>query len=457
MKRVLLVIVGIIPLFLSGITLERSIELSLAKNRELLSKQFDISKAERDIEVSKSNLLPQLSFEVGGNISNTHNPEAFTGGPGNIEDKLTLTASEDAHMLADHMNGIYESLVPEDSETKVQVSSKIKATQLIYSGGKVSTGVKINQTLLEIQKDSYELAKENVIYRTKELFYSALLTRDVLQITKDSWALANKHYQQVKLMNEEGMSSDYDLLRAELEVSRLEPAVEKAINDYKMVISALEQHLGNSSIDVIEGDIVLPMAEDISLNQCYIELIDNRIELKMANKKKQIEKYSYKIAKSDYLPSIGLNSEVGIFAQDEDMPTDSDYYGYSYSIGIGFSIPLFTGFSTENKIKKAKLSLKQVLNDNADMEDKLRLEVKQNHLELGKTWKTVRTMNKNLELAESGFAIATTRYENQLGIQLELIDAQLQLKQAKLELKNATYNTIMATEKLHLSLGRKLN
>ncbi len=456
MKKSLFMLLTLIPMLMQGINLDDAISQAIDNNKELQSLAYDIQITEKDIDIAYSNALPQVNFEGGLKYTETHNPDAFTTVPSNVVNSLDENATANEELLAAHTNALYDGLIPDEEVEAVQVAGSINLQQLIYAGGTVSNYIDISKKMLDIKSKQYELQKRNTIYKTKELFYQSLLARDVVQITRESYDLANEHYKLVQKLYEDDMSSEYDMLRAELEVSKIEPQVQEAENNYEIVVSALEQHLGNISIASIEGSIELPVYEDFTLKQCYIEMLNNRIELQLTEKSLDIKKIQYDIAKGNFLPKVAFEAGVSLFSQDDELQTDGDYYGHEYSLGLGVSIPIFSGFSNSNNLKKSKIAIRQQNLNNADLEDKLRLEVKQNLLNLEKVEETVKTQEKNLSLAQTGYEIAQTRYNNQVGIQLELFDAQIQLEQAKLELKNAIYNVIINKEKLELSLGREL-
>lgn len=61
-----------------------------------------------------------------------------------------------------------------------------------------------------------------------------------------------------------------------------------------------------------------------------------------------------------------------------------------------------------------------------------------------------------MRLAEQGLELARVRYENQVGIQLEVFDAQTTLSAIKLQYYQAIYEVISATRMLQKSLGTTL-
>jgi outer membrane protein TolC len=61
---------------------------------------------------------------------------------------------------------------------------------------------------------------------------------------------------------------------------------------------------------------------------------------------------------------------------------------------------------------------------------------------------------QNVALAQRGLEIAQARYENHIGIQLEVLDAQLQLRAARLAYMNAAFDATISDLSLHKAMGR---
>lgn len=63
---------------------------------------------------------------------------------------------------------------------------------------------------------------------------------------------------------------------------------------------------------------------------------------------------------------------------------------------------------------------------------------------------------QNIRMAERNLELAQLRYENQMGIQLEVFDAQTMLSSIKMQYIAAIYEVIAAERELTKSIGYKL-
>jgi outer membrane protein TolC len=256
-------------------------------------------------------------------------------------------------------------------------------------------------------------------------------------------------------MYNQGLVSEYDLLRAELEVAKLEPQLKEAQKNVELALESLKNHLNLQENIVLTEDIELPNMQEFVLESALREGLNNRTELEMSEINTEVSQVNLRYQKGNFLPNIGISAEYNYFGQNENS-IESDDWGNYYQVGIGFSMPLFTGFSNSAKIAKAKHKLKQAKYSHQDLQEKIKLQIKNAYLTWQKNMEKVETQKKNRELAQKGLEIAEARYANQVSDQLEVFDAQLQLKVARLNYMNTVYNTIMAYEELLKAIGREL-
>ena len=135
---------------------------------------------------------------------------------------------------------------------------------------------------------------------------------------------------------------------------------------------------------------------------------------------------------------------------------EADDFGTNYSVGIGISIPLFDGMSNRAKVKAAHHDYLLSRIQQRDAAALIRLEITQNYNNLRHAEENYRVQQENMRLAEQGLKLARVRYENQVGIQLEVFDAQTTLSAIKLQYYQAIYEVISATRMLQKSLGTTL-
>jgi OMF family outer membrane factor len=213
-------------------------------------------------------------------------------------------------------------------------------------------------------------------------------------------------------------------------------------------------NLDDPDLELID-DTDLPEMEKIDLKNAVESGLKKRMEIELSEIGVDVSKVMLRYEKGNFLPNIGITADYTYFGADE-KKIESDDWGNSYQVGIGFSMPLFTGFSNSSKIKKAKHTLNQSKLDHRTLQEMIELDIRNSYWQLQADLEKVNVQTRNVKLATKGLEIANARYKNQVSNQLEIIDAQLQLKAAKLSFMNAKYAAVISYTKLQKAMGREL-
>jgi outer membrane protein TolC len=454
-----IIILGLLLLPLSAeqlITLSGSIELAKQQNKALMHAREEVGVYRQEYNNIRGNLFPQISLSGGYQYSHSRLPKAALPQLPSLVDMLDNAATANDSLIAGYIDDGFGAFVPSRESGDHTLAGTISLSQVIFMGGKLINGINIAGKLYTLQEKRFWLEEQNLIFQTIDLYYKTKLAGEMAEIQEEALAFANMYFAQVSIMYEEGLVSEYDLLRSELEVKKLEPQVMEAQKNFKLAKENFANHLNLESSDIILiDDIDLPEFIETDLSEALQTALQQRMELELSQIGVDVNKVTLRYEKGNFLPNIGISADYTFYGADEDK-IERDDWGSSYQIGIGFSMPLFTGLSNSSKIKKARHKLKQAELNHRTLQEMIELDVKNAYLQLEADLQKLEVQTKNVELATKGMQIANARYENYLSNQLEVIDAQLQLKTAKLSLLNARYNAALSNERLKKAIGFEL-
>ena len=448
------------------LSLHKCIELTKLNNKRLIQADLEVKQYKQDYNNVRGRLFPQLSLSAGYQYKKTELPESAQMESSDLTTMLDslvggATANNEIlygndQIIAGYVDGALNNLMPSSVQKERSAFAQIKLDQVIFMGGKLINGINVASKLYHLQEKKYFLTKQDVIYDAIANYYSTKLARMVWKIKREALSTAQKHYEQVEAMYAQGLVSEYDKLRANLEVKQLKPQVLDAKKNYQLALKNLKNYVGISDTTdlFLTTDISLPSIE-VEYNKAIEEGLQNRIELELADLNVEVNKVNYRYEKGNFLPQIGFSAEYNYFGQNESRIESEDWGNY-YQLGVGFSMPLFTGLSNTAKKAKARHALKQAKISRQDLREKIGLDIKNSVLQVQSDLENVESQKENVQLAQKALNIAETRYENQLANQLEVFDAQLNLQSAKLSHLNAVYKVIMSYEKLKKAIGRKL-
>lgn len=421
MKFSILLIIMMIPYVIFGMTLEEAENIAQQNNKEIKIAQEGKSQSFSNYKSIRGNLYPQLNLSGSYGLKKTDVPEILP--PGAMAEK------------------------------EMPLNTVLSMNQILFSKD-VFNGLKAAKVYNNINDTMLDVTVRNVLFETRRLFNTALLTKQVVAIHEEALEIANAQYERINSMFAQGIVSEFDKLRAELMVSELNPKLQEAINNYQLSLQALQNHLGGTvEVKDVEGLLTEPSMQNISLDQAIKEGLDNRLELQATQLNVDILDIQYQNQKKSYLPSVALSGSVTNFTVTNDYEVEADNFGNIYSVAVGFQMPLFTGFSNRQKANDYKHQLNSARLKTSVLYDNIKLEIKSNYLSLEKNKKNVEAAEKNRELATRGLTIAEQRYANQLGTYLDVQSAQLSYNQAQLNYISAIHSLISSYESLLKAMG----
>jgi len=454
MNKLILTIMLIVPFLLFGINLEESLELGLKNNKEIQIAEKEVDEAKLDWKISKSKLYPKITFTSGLQFKRDDLPKSELPSKINFSSFIDNNATHNDSILASLMSGISNSMIPEKVSTTTGFMGNLAVNQVLYAGNKIINSITISKKLLEIKQNNLHLKKTEIKNKITNSYNTILLLQKVLDINQEAVKLANEHLMQVQAMNENGLVSEYDLLRAKLEKSKFKPQLIEAKNNLKLAMLSFRNLIGISSVLKIDGEMKIKIV-DIKGEEYYVkEGLKNRLELRNAKLFTQILDKQVKIALGNFLPNFILKADWQLYSGIDDMKFQSSDFGSTGTIQVGFQYNLFSGKSDLQNIMKSKISFRKSQVTITNIKNMITIQIKNNYQNLKKELAKLKLNEQNLELAKKGFSIASARYQNKVGIQLEVFDAQLQLKMAKLKYFQSKYNLIKAENDLLVSIGK---
>jgi outer membrane protein TolC len=120
---------------------------------------------------------------------------------------------------------------------------QIQATQLLWSGGKVGSGLSAAKEARSIAALGESETTAEVGFQVKQAYWNAALQHRLLAIATGNLDQARAQLRQVQLFRQAGTRAEYDLLRAQVDAANQEPAVVAARNDLDLAMLELKRLL----------------------------------------------------------------------------------------------------------------------------------------------------------------------------------------------------------------------
>ena len=181
----------------------------------------------------------------------------------------------------------------------------------------------------------------------------------------------------------------------------------------------------------------------------------NRIEYSLVETQKKLETLDLKRNQAAYLPSLFAYGALSTQAQRNEF----DIFDFSqkwYPVGLlgaKLAIPIFDGFQKHQKIQQAKLSLMKLDNQFKFLEQSIDLEIANSKATLQNSASSLEAQKKNIELAEEVSRVTKIKYDQGVGSNIEIINAESSLKEAQTNYYSALYDAIIAKIEYNKATG----
>ncbi len=399
--------------------LDKVRDLALENNSQVKLAEKAVQKSEQDVVNARGNLLPSLS------------------GYANYQKSWELAKF--------YFAGNYITVGSENA-----VQSGLTLTQPLFLGGAAWDGYQISKLGRSLVENQQESTRTAVLLDATGAYYGLLFANSVVDVMQSTLATAEENLKQVQEFLNAGKASDFDVLRAEVQVATIQPQVISAKNSARLAESRLRMVIGVDQSTILETSEKLMYAPSAllhqSLEEVYQQALDRRPEVQSLSFKKSMAQKQLQIARSSRLPSIMMQTAYQYQGQRNDFNFDNNDFIKSFNTSLAFSFPIFNGFQTRANVQKAKIGLGEVDDQQEALLRGIRMEVEGAYFTMQEAEEKVTAQTKLVEQATEAFRLASLRYQEGASTQLDVMNSELALSQAKMTYQQSLleYNLALA-------------
>ncbi len=433
------------------LTLDDAIKIALANNPEIKIARIEVEKSKARVDEAFGYALP--SVDVSGMYYHFLEKPKMA-----FPDFVALLNNSTYQVLFD------ENIIPEDNSKYLPIENvlqsfvlsnnyeaKAELTQIIFSSA-VFEGIGASKIYEQTSEEAMRGKIAYTVLGVKQAFYGVLYLRERLDILNDRLKNAEENLNSVKAMKSEGLISEFTELQAEVQVENLKPVIIQLENSLKAAMDGLKMTIGISPLDEIEiaGELQYDEFSGANKDELVNHALEKNFDIKTLELKKEVDKAIIELDVSEYWPTIAgfANYTLGGTAD------DFNFQNYnSAMIGLNFTINLFSGGRTSNKVQQSTLVYQQTEEQLRQLKDAIKMQIKEKLLELERVSVTLDAQSRNVQLAERAYKLATIRYDEGTGTQLEIKNADIDLQEARTNRLESIYSYMVTVAQLEQLLG----
>lgn len=398
------------------LTLEECLRLGIENNLSLESSRNEIRKGEHTLSENRAKLLPQINAVAGFN-DNFNPPVSVTdgsayGNPYNVTKTLQYNASACIQLQMPLYN------------------------QTVY------TAVDIARTMNELNRLSYEKAREDLILQISKMYYLSQNTAEQIALIKENISRLNELSSITQAFYDNGMAMEVDVKRVNINL-------ENQRVQYDNAQSMLTQQL-----NLLKYVIDYPADKEIALTPVDTEnatsvsltgLDNNQYELQLLQSKQKLAEQQCKMIDQGYIPSLSLTGSWMYSAYTDKAKNwfhsgPSNHWYNSSGIGLTLRIPIFDGLDKRAKMKKAKIEIENAKLSYENALKNMQTQYLNATNELMNSQRNFRKQKDNYLLAEDVYQVTTDRYREGIASMTEVLQDEMRMSEAQNNYINAHYN-----------------
>jgi outer membrane protein len=425
----------------SVFTLDKCIDYAFKNQASVKNAALDQQISRYKVNETRAYGLPQIGFEANTMYNIQLQPMFMTNETANqfMNGGAPLPAGVDPKATM---------AIPNLFQLKASNTATLNASQILFDGSYL-IGLKASKTYSELATKSMTQTKIETTDKITKAFYLVLINEQRIQLLNANIARIDTSLKQLKEINKSGFAENLDVNRLEVTLNNLKTDQVNVQNQLIITYSLLKYQMG------------YPVNVDLKLNGTLDELVtrlstasspsqgafdyNNRIEYSLLFTQKRLEELNYKNTRSGSYPKLVAFGTAGLINMQNDYMKlySTSYYGYGF-VGAKLTVPIFTGLNQFYKQQGAKLQVQKVQNNIDMMEDVIDLQVQQTKTVLDNNIDNIKSQKRNLDLAEQVIKQTKVKYQEGVGTNLEVVDAENSFKTAQTNYYDAVYSALVS-------------
>ena len=320
----------------------------------------------------------------------------------------------------------------------------VDVSQLLFDG-QVFVGLMARGVVLDYYKKITEVTQEQIKANVMKIYYQLVVGKSQLASLDANIERFDKLLNDTKEIYKNGFAEKLDVDKVMVQLNNIKTEKEKIVNSITAGNSGLKFLLGMPQKEVLVLVDTLSEAElkDNILNGAYD--YKDRKEFQLLSVAEKLGTYNIRRYKLSKLPTVAAFGSYSKNAQRSKFNFfNNDEWFTTSLVGVKISLPLFDGFKKNALIQQSRYELQKTQNNIEQLKQNIDYDVEQSRIKMTSALLTMDNQKQNITLAENVYNTTKKKYEQGLGSNQEIYNAQTELKVAQTNYYSSLYDAITA-------------
>ncbi len=333
-------------------------------------------------------------------------------------------------------------------------SAGFDLNQILFDG-QVFVGLQARSAAMDLARKTADVTTEQIKANIYKVYWQLVVGKSQLGTIDANIERFEKLLHETSEIYKNGFAEKLDVDKVTVQLNNLKTEKIKITQQLSS---------GNAALKFL---INMPQKDELvlsdTLNEATLksDILDDaynyqdRKEIQLLNTAIELNGYNVKRYQLSRIPTI---SAFGTYTKNAqrlkfDFLQKGDWFTNSYA-GVKMIVPIFDGFARRSKIENAKLELEKSKNTLEQTKASMDYEVLNAKTKLTTAILTIDNQKQNTGLAEEVFVVTEKKYQQGLGSNQEIYNAQTELKVAQNNYYSALYDGIVAKVDYLKAIGK---
>ena len=314
-----------------------------------------------------------------------------------------------------------------------------------------------NQILQNVEKARAN--KLSLVNQVEKAYYALLLAQDSKRVIEENHATAKLNAEIYQKKFDLGAASEYDVLRANVAVTNLEPSILEAENSINALLLQLKLLMGMD----VRTEIAPKQQLSDFRGEMYARVMSNTLgsdttlanntSLKSLDLQTDYLKKALDVQKMSWYPTLSGTASLMWHSMTNGSPFSGLRGSRASSVGLALAFPIFQGGQRYYKQKQAQIAVDEMKWQRENLERSLHVQVETQNDAIAKSLKQIESNEGGVRQAQKANDIMQQSFKIGAASFIQLRDTEDALMAARLAYYQAIYNYLVAESDLEYVLG----
>lgn len=343
---------------------------------------------------------------------------------------------------------------------------RLTLQQPVFTGFRISSGASMADNAARAAGEEYNRDRSELVYAVTNAYWSLFKAIELRNLIDENAAQMKAHLQDVQNFLAQGMATNNDVLKVQVQYSNVQLQQIDARNSVQLATIGLANVMGISldtkielrSVparpDAADGDSLLRPGSLPSLGELVGLAFARRPELKAVEYRVQAGENGVSMARSGWFPQIFLTGNYNYARPNQRFVPTQDVFKDTWDVSLVATWDIWNWGTTSHQTNQAQAQLSQTMDAQSQLRDAVRLEVTQSYLVLKQAGERITVAGESVAQAEENHRVTNEKFKSGLALNSELLDAEVLLLQAKTSHTQSLVDYQLAAARLLKATGQ---